>query len=85
MSAQPILAGYIYPARMPWGAMVDDLNSAGCSTSRIATILGCDRATVQGWDRSEPRHSYGQALIELHAQICPALREKRRGEARARV
>lgn len=80
-----VLAGYIYPARMPWGAMVDDLNAAGCSTSRIALILGVDRATVQGWDKSEPRHSTGQALIELHTQICPALREKRRGEAVTRM
>lgn len=80
-----VTAGYIYPARMPWGAMVDDLNAAGCSTSRIATILGVDRATVQGWDKSEPRHSTGEALIELHAQVCPHLREKRRGEAKERA
>ena len=73
-----VLAGHIYPIKMPWPEILADLNSAGCTRYRIAIILGVGQSTVQGWeDGSDPRHAMGQAILALHAQICPLATEKR--------
>ena len=81
-----VLAGYIYPARMPWVQIIADLHAAGCTNYRIAAIFGITVSTVDRWEEgSEPRHSYGTAILALHAQICPELTQQRHMEAKQRV
>lgn len=60
----------VFPLVMPWGQMLDDLANAGYSTNRVATLLGVDWSTVENWRKGEPRHSFGQALIDLHHLVC---------------
>lgn len=80
------VAEYVYPLVMPWGAIVDDLYRRGYTDYRIGQILGVDAATVGAWHKgSEPRHSFGEALIELHTKVCgEALTKERLKEARPR-
>lgn len=81
-----VLSGYIYPARMPWVQILKDLHAAGCTNYRIAAIFGTTVSSVDRWENgSEPRHSYGTALLELHEQICPNLTQQRHRESVPRV
>lgn len=77
---------YVYPQLMPWEAMLEDLHAAAWTDYRIAKTLGCDHSTVQAWAQgSEPRHSFGQALIELHWRVCgEECGKKRHSEAKPR-
>lgn len=72
------LAGHIFPVKMPWPEILHDIKTAGCSRYRIAIILGVGESTVEGWENgSDPRHAMGQAVLMLHATLCPNATEKR--------
>lgn len=62
---------YVYPLLMPWPAMLKDLYAVGYTDYRIGKCLGVDHSTVEAWGKgSEPRHSFGVALIVLHERVC---------------
>lgn len=75
---------YVYPARVDWVQVLEDLHLAGITGYRVAALLGMEWSTVQGWLRGqEPRHSTGQALLELHRRYCsPQATQKRQREAK---
>ena len=60
------------PRRAPpvdWQRVILELRGAGVSLTRIASTLDVGLATVHGWQTlgAEPRHSDGEALLELWA------------------
>lgn len=78
-------ADYVYPAKVDWVDVLNDLKIAGVSGYRVAALLGMEWSTVQGWlkEGKEPRHSTGQALLELHQRHCsPKATQKRQREAK---
>lgn len=65
--------------RVDWLAVLADLRAAGVSGYRLAEIMLTPRSTVQGWESgSEPLHSYGAAILEVHTRYCGAEATKRR-------
>ena len=65
--------------RVDWRAVLEDLRAAGVSGYRLAEIMLISRSTVQGWEGgSEPSHSYGAAILEVHARFCGVDATKRR-------
>lgn len=73
-----VLAGYIYPVKVDWVKILADIKATGCSRYRIAIILGVGQSTVQNWDEGhEPRYAMGEAILMLHAQLCPDATIKR--------
>jgi hypothetical protein len=57
--------------RVDWASVLDDLCDAGISGYRLANILGMDWPTIRRWrEGSEPSHSRGVALLEVHARFC---------------
>lgn len=65
--------------RVRWTDVMADLNAAGVSGYRVANLLACEWSTVQRWMQgSEPRHSYGAALLELHTRYCGACATQQR-------
>lgn len=62
----------VYPQKIDWGRILDELRAAGVSTYRVAMLLGKDWDTVNGWRRHEPRHCDGEALLRLHSEACKA-------------
>lgn len=74
----------VFPKRLPWRAIFDDMSAAGYSYSRQAAILGAPWSTFHGWMQdggSEPRYSLGRAILAMHQAVCgPALSEKRQRE-----
>ena len=64
-----------------WRGVLADLRAAGVSGYRLTEILLTSRSTVQGWEEGcEPRHSYGMAILEVHAHFCGAARTHQRLE-----
>lgn len=66
-----------------WRGVLEDLRAAGVSGYRLTEYLLTSRSTVQRWEEgSEPRHSYGVAILEVHTHFCGAARtQKRLGDA----
>jgi hypothetical protein len=61
----------IFPQRLPWRAIADEIKEAGLPYNRQASALGKNWSTFQRWlDGAEPRHSDGEALLLLHRQVC---------------
>lgn len=74
-----------FPRRVvDWRGVLADLRAAGISGYRLTEYLLTSRSTVQGWEEgSEPRHSYGVAILEVHEHFCGAARTRQRlGEAK---
>lgn len=74
---------YVYPAKVSWLDVLNDLKIAGIGAARVALLLGAESSTVRQWRVGhEPRHSYGQALLALHRRYCsPEATKKRQLEA----
>jgi hypothetical protein len=65
--------------RVCWVDVLADLRAAGISGYRLSEIMLISRSTVQGWEAgSEPSHSYGTAILEVHTRFCGAERTKTR-------
>jgi hypothetical protein len=60
-----------YPVLIDWKRCLAELRTEGWTPYRVAHHLGADPPTVYSWEQgSEPRHSYGAALLVLHRTIC---------------
>jgi hypothetical protein len=72
----------IYPKRLDWRRILEDMRERGTSIYQAAKILGKPETTVQSWYRlkypSEPSYSHGAAVLLLHARICGEDLTKRR-------
>lgn len=67
----PDLVQLVYPLVIDWKRCLDELRKEGWTPYRVANHLGADPPTVYNWESgSEPRHSYGAALLVLHRTIC---------------
>lgn len=65
--------------RVDWRAVLEDLRGCECSGYRLAALLGIEWSTVQRWlQGSEPRHSYGVAILEVHTRFCGAAMSQQR-------
>lgn len=64
----------MFPRRLPWRRIFDDMKEAGCAYSRQAALVGVEWSTFQGWMDGdvEPRFSVGQALLAMHEATCGA-------------
>lgn len=65
----------VYPARLPWRQIFDDMKERGCAYSKQAALIGVEWSTFQGWrseDGCEPRHSQGVAILAMHTAVCGA-------------
>lgn len=61
----------VFRHRISWTAVLSDLHTHGVTGYRVGALLGCGWSTVQRWrSGSEPGHSYGAALLELHERFC---------------
>ena len=57
---------------MDWKLLIADLRAHGLSQPQIAARCNCGQATISdiaSGKTTDPRHSLGQALRELHAEI----------------
>lgn len=77
----------VYRLMIDWKRLMDELRAAGWTPYRVAYALGADHPTVYHWSKgTEPRHSYGAALIVLHRHICgEEASRKLHSEARPRL
>lgn len=62
----------LYPVRVPWNRLMNDLRDFGWTPYRVATeAMQVDPPTAYSWEKgSEPRFGYGAALLELHRYVC---------------
>lgn len=60
----------VFPQKTNWAQLLDELKDAGVSVYSVAKALGRSWDTVDGWRKSEPRHSDGEALKVIHAKYC---------------
>ncbi len=71
MSTHKYQVLYIYPRRVDFQQLIEDIVGTGMSYFGIARAMGVSWSTLQKWRKgSEPRHSTGSALLGLHRQIC---------------
>jgi hypothetical protein len=70
---------FVLRHRIEWRDVLADLRGAGVSGYRLANILLATASTVQGWRKgSEPCHSYGVAILEVHTRFCGGERTAQR-------
>lgn len=68
---------------MDWKQIIGQLQASGLSQPQIAARCGCGQATISdlaSGKTSDPRHSLGQALRELHHEVTG---DERRGPAQS--
>lgn len=59
------------PMKVDWARLMRELREAGWTPYKVALTLCADHPTAYSWAQgSEPRHSYGAALMRLHKAIC---------------
>lgn len=76
----------IYPVRIDWSRLMRELRQFGWTPYKVATTMCADPPTAYAWEQgAEPRHSYGAALLALHAAVCgPEYSEKLNSDSKAR-
>lgn len=63
--------GDIYPKRLDWKRILEDLKERGTSIYQAAKILGRPETTVQSWVKGhEPSYSNGASVLLLHSKVC---------------
>ena len=74
---------FYYPRVIDWPMIFADLESHNCGPYRISILIGRPLSTVMRWTEStEPKHSDGVALLELHRRYCgDTLTNQRESEA----
>lgn len=61
----------IYPVKIDWARLMRELREFGWTPYKVATTMCADPPTAYAWAHgAEPRHSYGAALLALHAAVC---------------
>ena len=61
----------VYPVRIDWKRLFDELRLFGWTPYKVALTLCVDPPVAYGWAKgNEPRHAYGAALIVLHRHVC---------------
>jgi len=75
---------YVYPREIDWAQITLDISQHGMTYSGISKCLGVGWSTVQRWRKgAEPRTSFGNALLLVHARTCGGeLTRQRVGEAK---
>lgn len=81
-----MIAEDIYPPKIDWKLILEDLRDHGCSGYRVAKVLDVQWSSVHYWIhcRKPPELDYGigRALLLLHARYCgAALTLRRQAEA----
>lgn len=70
-----------------WQKLIEDLLEEGLKEQEIASRVNTTQPTVNRLKRGHigsPRHALGQALIDLHTEVCkPKRRPMKVQEARA--
>ena len=70
---------YVYPRRVNWVQVIEDIYNAGINYNQISKQLGVGWSTVQGWrNGNEPRHSTGSSLLLIHTRACGSALTKQR-------
>lgn len=80
-------AEFTYPLVIDWKRLMTELRAAGWTPYKVAITLCTDHPTAYSWEKgSEPRHSYGAALLVLHRSVCgQEASEKLHREAKPRT
>jgi hypothetical protein len=69
--AAVMAAEMVYPLLIDWARLMRELRAAGWTPYKVAMTLCADHPTAYSWAQgSEPRHSYGAALLNLHRSVC---------------
>lgn len=78
------LSDFCYPKKLPWDEIFHDINRAGISPYQTSILIGESWSSTQRWARgTEPKHSIGIAILEVHSRYCGIeLTEQRISEAR---
>lgn len=65
------LSDYVYPRKLNWAIVIQDIEEAGISAHKISELVGAGWSSFQKWRRGvEPRHSIGISLLILHTRYC---------------
>lgn len=78
---------FAYPVITDWPRVMRELRAAGWTPYKVALTLCCEHPTAYSWEKgSEPRHSLGAALLNLHRAVCgQEASEKLNSESRPRA
>lgn len=61
----------VYPLKIHWPTIIDDMRERGISPYRQAKTISCEWSTFQRWKNgSQPLFANGHALLILHSKIC---------------
>lgn len=62
---------YLYPTRLDWPLIINDILDKGLTKADIADLLGAPWSTLASWlDGVEPRESSGRSILSLHSRAC---------------
>lgn len=65
------LSDLVYPKKIDWCQIFDDLNSAGVSPYQVGILIGQGWSSVQRWKTgTEPKYSVGVSILFVHARHC---------------
>lgn len=60
----------VHSVKVDWFKVLNGLSRAGYTVQKIADEIDVAKSTLLGWKQgSEPRHSTGEALIELWSSV----------------
>lgn len=61
-----------------WRVIIEELKAKGYNAYKISLAIGARLPSVQLWENgSEPKHSAGEALLDLHRQVCSTGNDKK--------
>lgn len=61
----------VYPKRLPWDKILNDLKDAGVTPSETAELIGSGWSSLQTWRKGvEPRYSVGVSILTIHTRYC---------------
>ena len=70
-----MIAEDIYPPKIDWKLILEDLRDNGCSGYRAGKLIGMSWCAIQNLrdkEGAEPGYGNGRALLRLHARFCGA-------------
>lgn len=65
------LGDFVYPKKLPWEDILQDLYDNDVTPSQIANLLGFGWSSFQRLKNgSEPKYSVGVSILILHTRYC---------------
>lgn len=65
------LSDLVYPKKLSWDTIFNDLGEAGITPARASILIGVPESSQQRWRAGvEPRHSVGVSILTIHSRYC---------------